>query len=290
MNIVPKAKSFRYVKSRSQVTETARPASQVKSLYAGAIAQLALLCLANIFASDEDGVIDVAVFNGVVDTIDPRSGQPMRPCLITVRVTRDTFAGLNLAHVDPRACLKHLSAGVSRSPTELAPVRPVLEFSMVDPRFIAETDAMSTMDDRPNLLELTWKEFESLIQNLFTCMGLEARQTRPSRDGGVDCVAYDTRPIFGGKVVIQTKRYKNTVGVSAVRDLYGTLQNEGASKGILVTTSGYGAASFEFAQNKPIELIEGANLLYLLETHAGIKARIEAPEDWHDPVPDSPCP
>ena len=248
---------------------------------------MALLCLANIFASDEDGVIDVAVFNGVVGTLDPRSGQPIRPCLITVRVTRDTFAGLNLAHVDPQTCLKHLTAGVSRSPTELAPVRPVLEFSMVDPRFIAETDAIGALDDRPNLLELKPTEFESLIQNLFTSMGLETRQTRPSRDGGVDCVAYDTRPIFGGKVVIQAKRYKNTVGVSAVRDLYGTLQNEGASKGILVTTSGYGAASFEFAQNKPIELIEGANLLYLLETHTGIKARIEPPDDWRDPVPDS---
>jgi hypothetical protein len=29
------------------------------------------------------------------------------------------------------------------------------------------------------------------------------------------------------------------------------------------------------------------NLLYLLETHAGIKARIEPPDDWQDPVPDS---
>jgi restriction system protein len=240
-----------------------------------------------VFASDEGGAIDVAVFNGMVDTLDPRSGQPVRPCLITVRVTRDTFAGINLAHVDAQACLKHLSAGVSKSPTELAPVRPVLEFSMVDPRFVAATDAMSVMDDRPNLLELTPTEFEGLIQNLFTSMGLEARQTRASRDGGVDCVAYDTTPIFGGKVVIQAKRYKNTVGVSAVRDLFGTLQNEGASKGILVTTSGYGAASFEFAQNKPIELIEGANLLYLLETHCGLKARIEPPKDWHDPVPDS---
>ena len=130
-------------------------------------------------------------------------------------------------------------------------------------------------------------DFESLIQNLFTKMGLEARQTRPSRDGGVDCVAYDTRPIFGGKIVIQAKRYKNTVGVSAVRDLFGTLQNEGASKGILVTTSGYGAASFEFAQNKPIELIDGANLLYLVETYTGMTARIEPPDDWQDPVPDA---
>jgi len=158
---------------------------------------------------------------------------------------------------------------------------------MVDPRFVSASDAISTLDTRPNLLELSPTEFEVLIQNLFTSMGLEARQTRPSRDGGVDCVAYDTRPIFGGKIVIQAKRYKNTVGVSAVRDLYGTLQNEGASKGILVTTSGYGAASFEFARNKPIELIEGANLLYLLETHAGVIARIEPPEDWCDPEPDA---
>jgi restriction system protein len=285
--IVPTAKLYRFVKSRETVTESTRPVSQVKGLYADAIAQLSLLCLAGIFKADSKRHIDVAVFNGVVDTLDPRSGQPIRPCLITVRVTRDTFAGLNLTQVEPQACLKHLSASVSKSPTELVPVRPVLEFSMVDPRFVAETDAIGSLDNRPNLLEMKPTDFETLIQNLFTKMGLEARQTRPSRDGGVDCVAYDTRPIFGGKVVIQAKRYKNTVGVSAVRDLFGTLQNEGASKGILVTTSGYGAASFEFAQNKPIELIDGANLLYLLETYTGITARIEPPDDWKDPVADA---
>src|SRR5829696_5601769 len=146
-------------------------------------------------------------------------------------------------------------------------------------RLVAETDAIGALDDRPNLLELKFTEFESLIQNLFTKMGLETRQTGPSRDGGADCVAYDTRPIFGGKVVIQAKRYKNTVGVSAVRDLYGTLQNEGASKGILVTTSGYGSASFEFAEGKPLELLGGANLLYLLQEHADLEARIDPPEE-----------
>ena len=99
-------------------------------------------------------------------------------------------------------------------------------------------------------------------------------------------MAWDHRPIFGGKVIIQAKRYKNTVGVSAVRDLFGTMQNEGASKGILVTTSGYGKSSFEFAEGKPLELLSGSNLLYLLSEHAGIEARIEPPEDWVDPVPD----
>jgi restriction system protein len=153
---------------------------------------------------------------------------------------------------------------VAPSPAELVPVRPVLEFNMVDARFVAESDALSELDQRPNLMDLSPLEFEALIQNLFVKMGLEARQTRASRDGGVDCVAWDPRPIFGGKVVIQAKRYKNTVGASAVRDLFGTLQNEGASKGILVTTSGYGQASFDFANNKPIERIDGSNLLYLL--------------------------
>jgi restriction system protein len=287
VTIVPKAKSYRYIKSRNLITETARPASQIKTLYANVIAQMSLLCLAAIFTMDTARDIEVVAFNGVVDTIDPRSGQGIRPCLVTVRVTRDVFAGINLRDVDAQACLKHLSAAVSKSPTELVAVKPVLEFSMADPRFVTATDAIGALDERPNLLALTPTEFEGLIQNLFTAMGLEAKQTRASRDGGVDCVAYDTRPIFGGKIVIQAKRYKNTVGVSAVRDLYGTLQNEGASKGILVTTSSYGPASYEFANNKPIELIEGANLLYLLETYAGVIARIDPPEDWHDPVPDS---
>ncbi len=95
-------------------------------------------------------------------------------------------------------------------------MRPVLEFSMIDPRFVESTDVLSSIDQRPNLMELTPGEFETLITNLFEKMGLETRLTQASRDGGVDCVAYDPRPIFGGKVVIQAKRYKNTVGVSAI--------------------------------------------------------------------------
>lgn len=207
---------------------------------------------------------------------------------MTVRVSRDAFLELDLMNVEPLACLKGLNASVSKSPSELVPVRPILEFDMVDPRFVQESDVLGALDERPNLMELSPRDFESLITNLFEKMGLETRQTQPSRDGGVDCVAYDARPILGGKVVIQAKRYKHTVGVSAVRDLFGTLQNEGASKGILVTTSGYGKSSFEFAAGKPLELLSGTHLLYLLAEHAGIEARIEPPEDWIDPTGDIP--
>jgi restriction system protein len=37
-------------------------------------------------------------------------------------------------------------------------------------------------------------------------MGLDTKQTQASREGGVDCVAYDPRAIFGGEVIIQAKR------------------------------------------------------------------------------------
>jgi len=68
-----------------------------------------------------------------------------------------------------------------------------------------------------------------------------------------------------------------------VRDLFGTVHNEGATKGILVTTSGFGPASFEFAAGKPLQLISGGELLYLLAEHAGIEAKIQPPKDWKDP-------
>jgi hypothetical protein len=127
VDVVPKAKSYRYVKSRDMVVQTKRPVSQVKTLYASVIAQLALLAVAVILEHDTERHVDVVVFNGVVDALDPQSGQPIRPCLITVRVTRDALADINLGDVDPFACLKHLSATVSRNPTEFVPVRPLLE-------------------------------------------------------------------------------------------------------------------------------------------------------------------
>lgn len=67
------------------------------------------------------------------------------------------------------------------------------------------------------------------------------------------------------------------VGVSAIRDLYGTVHNEGATKGIIVTTADFGPDAYEFAKGKPLTLLSGSELLYLLERH-GYKARIDMAE------------
>jgi restriction system protein len=287
LGVIPAVAEYKYVKTGDKVTQKARPVRERQERYKRVVAAVTVRTLHEVFETDRSQIAETVVFNGHVDTINDATGKQEYPCLVTLMTTRDPFMDRDFSRVDPLACLLDLSASVSKNPAELAPVRPVLEFDMVDPRFVEEADVLSGLDQRPNLMELKPGEFESLITNLFTKMGLETRQTQPSRDGGVDCVAFDNRPIFGGKVIIQAKRYKNTVGVSAVRDLFGSVHNEGASKGILVTTSGFGRASFEFAKDKPLELLSGSNLLYLLKVHADVDAKIEPPEHWHDPPGDS---
>ncbi len=231
-----------------------------------------------LFEADQGNHLDVVVFNGFVNEVDPATGKDIRPCLISIRTTREKFLEINLAKVDKRACLRNLGAQVSARPDELMAVKPIVEFDMVDKRFVEESDILSDLENRPNLMELNPFEFENLVNNLFNRIGFETKTTQSSRDGGVDVVAFDLRPILGGKVVIQAKRYKNVVGVSAVRDLYGTMINEGANKGILVTTSHYGKDAYEFAKEKPIELIDGGGLLYLLQQN-GVSAKIIFPEE-----------
>lgn len=66
-------------------------------------------------------------------------------------------------------------------------------------------------------------------------------------------------------------------GLPEVRDLFGTVMNEGANRGILITTSSYGPDSYAFAKDKPISLVDGPNLLVMLRRH-GKKFRIDLEE------------
>jgi restriction system protein len=128
--------------------------------------------------------------------------------------------------------------------------------------------------------------FESLVADLFRAMGMQAVMTQRSNDGGVDVDALDPTPIRGGKIVVQVKRYRNTVPPTAVRDLYGTVQDIGANKGVLVTTSGFGPGSHTFARGKPLELISGPELVDLLHRH-GLRGRLG---EGGRPVPSRPEP
>jgi len=150
-----------------------------------------------------------------------------------------------------------------------------------DSRFVDPKAVLNMLGTATNLAAMDWQDFEHLIRELFekefVGRGAEVKTTQASRDRGVDAIAFDPDPIHGGKYVIQAKRYTNTVDVSAVRDLCAVVRKEGASRGILVTTSTYGADAFAFANNEPVTLMNGAELLGLLKKH-GYSFRINLDE------------
>jgi restriction system protein len=131
-------------------------------------------------------MVSTVVFNGHVDTVDPATGQKIRPPLISMRATREKFDKLVLTEprFDPVASIKrHFFAAISQHPEELKPVDPVMPFSQADPRVVEAIDVISTLDQRPNLLELSPEAFESFVQNCVTKMGYETDRYRSSRDG-----------------------------------------------------------------------------------------------------------
>lgn len=279
---VPKLKSVSFVKSKQEFKESYYTDNQIIKKYDNIVYQLALIYLNRVFSINKDfDLFDAVVLNGMVNTIDKSTGNDTTACILSVRVNRDKFESLNLSSIDPKAWFRSVKGVAAANIATVTPVQPIQILNKEDERFIEGYSVIDSINEGVNLAAIDWKDFENLISEVFgqefSGNGGEVKITQASRDGGVDAVAFDPDPIRGGKIVIQAKRYTNVVGVSAVRDLYGTLMNEGAMKGILVTTSYFGNDAYDFANGKPIQLIDGGQLLGLLEKH-GHKARIDLKE------------
>jgi restriction system protein len=277
----PQLKDIKFKADSRTFKESLWPEAQKKRMYDDAICQIALAALYKLFSVDSSEALAAVVFNGWVRQINRATGTEVHPCILSVHVEKQKFLALDLLQVDPRSCFKGLQGISGRQLADASPIQPVLSMNREDSRFVAAYPVAETLDRSTNLAAMDWLDFENLIRELFekefSGNGTEVKITRASRDGGVDAVAFDPDPIRGGKIVIQAKRYTNVVELSAVRDLFGTVHNEGAMKGILVTTSDFGPDAYQFARGKPLTLVSGGQLLQMLGHH-GYHARIDLAE------------
>jgi restriction system protein len=274
VEVIPVVKEYRYDRVRDDLVATPRDEDEIRRRYTEIIAQVALRTIHEIIEADRGGLVSKVLFNGIVDTIDRRTGRFVRPCLVSVRTDRDTFAAIKLRRVDPIACLRHLQAGLSEQPDELAGVQPVLDFDReADQDFTQEFNVLAEIDERPNVTALPDEEYEQLLTDLFGNMGLEMGSAARSSNG-TRWLATDPRPVFGGPVVVYTMR-GTPVGATAAHSLAGAVTAAGATKGILVATAGYEPEAHEAVAGRPLELIDGPGLIALLAEHSRIKARLE---------------
>jgi len=276
---IPEVSAYRFLKARDEITESWLTAQQRTAMYQDVVAQTTLALLAILTNADQYGLVSALVFSGFADAIDRSNGRLIRVCLISVRAEKSTIQQLDLTRVDAFTCLKHLHASTSKNMLEASPVKPLLTVESAEASGNKDSSPASHGELSTNLMNLSPTEFEQLIATLFQKMGLETELTKASHDGGIDCIAYDRHPILGGELIIQVKRYRHTVSVSVVRDLFGAVQDRRAMKGILVTTSGYGSDAHKFVADKPLQLIDGPMLVNLLAEHMNMAARIDMPDE-----------
>lgn len=278
---IPNLKEVKYIQIRDEMKKTFLSRSELNKLYDNLIYQIALKTIHELYKTDDVNALESIVFNGFVKSIDKRTGHEFTACIISIQANKSEIDSINLQNVNAKECFRFLKGVGSSKLYSITPIAPILRMNKEDNRFTSSYDVANDLDESYNIAAMDWKDFEHLIRELFekefSQAGGEVKVTQASRDGGVDAIAFDPDPIRGGKIVIQAKRYTNLVSVSAIRDLYGTVVNEGATKGILVSTSDYGPDAYAFAKGKPITLLNGGNLLHLLEKH-GHKAKIDLKE------------
>jgi len=280
-NCLPKLKEVKFLSSKNEMKEVLISESKLAKMFDDVGYKITLRTIHELFEADVAEALDAVSFNGWVKDINKATGIEENNCILSIQVKKEDFLKIDLSNVDPKICFRNLKGVSSSKLSSLTPINPILKLSTSDKRFVDSYDVADKLNDATNIAAMDWEDFEHLVRELFEkefqVNGGEVKVTQASRDGGVDAIAFDPDPIRGGKIVIQAKRYTNTVGVSAVRDLYGTVLNEGATKGILVSTANYGADAYEFAKGKPITLLNGANLLHLLNKH-GHHAKIDLRE------------
>lgn len=118
--------------------------------------------------------------------------------------------------------------------------------------------------------KLTPRELEVLVAALYRAKGYSTRLTSPSKDGGRDVIATKNKPTERERCLVECKHHNKPPKVGYARALLGVVSDERASKGVLVTTSRFTAATKALAnRNRRLDLVDRRALVRLLNQYLG---------------------
>lgn len=130
-----------------------------------------------------------------------------------------------------------------------------------------------------DIYALTPGQFEQFVAFLFQKQGFDARVTGQTGDEGIDIELRRRGAGHNPRIVVQCKRYRGSVGQPIVREFFGSFANE-AAEGYLVTTGTFTQPAREWVAERPLRLVDGAELMRWTEQTA------QRLTHHHEPVPD----
>lgn len=119
------------------------------------------------------------------------------------------------------------------------------------------------------IYDLSPRDFEELVAQVFEDNGYNVKLTPVTRDGGCDIIATYKVGGLSFMVLIECKKYgrKNKVGVSLVRSLLGVQTDQKANKSVIVTSSTFTKDAKALAERHSnlVELIDIDTLLRMMQ-------------------------
>ncbi len=106
--VVPTVEAFKYLKPSDEIKEVDRSPDERAAIYDRVVAQLVLRSLHEIFSTDVAGAISSVALSVEVVAVDPSTGRDVISPRLSLVVARPTFEAIDLARVDPMACLHRL--------------------------------------------------------------------------------------------------------------------------------------------------------------------------------------
>jgi restriction system protein len=115
-----------------------------------------------------------------------------------------------------------------------------------------------------SLRNTSWKDFEYMVAEAYKRQGFQVEYSLSrGADGGVDLVLRKD----GKTILVQCKQWKViSVGAPVVREMFGLMTAERADEIIIVTSGKFTRDAIQFAEGKPIRLINGQSLLVLVQS------------------------
>ena len=122
---------------------------------------------------------------------------------------------------------------------------------------LINSNLINKIKQNPKLIyQLSSRQFEEVVAELFDKEGYQVTITQATRDGGKDLIILEQKRIGNFIIYVECKNYGTSypIGVRIVRELYGAVTADRATAGVLVTSSYFSTPAKKFTEKVKSQL------------------------------------